>query len=38
MKASWKWKSLNRKKRIDIRPKHQKVKTTRQGRTLRHRS
>ena len=33
MKASWKWKSLNRKKRVDIKPKHQKVKTTRMGRS-----
>ncbi len=37
MHASWKWKSLNRKRRIDIRPKHIKVKTTRMGRTARHR-
>ena len=37
LRASWKWKSLNRKRRIDIRPKHQKRKTTREGRSRKRR-
>ena len=31
-KMSWKWKPVNRQKRKYITPKHQKVKTTYQGR------
>jgi hypothetical protein len=31
-KESWRWKPTNRKKRLYLKPKHQKVKTARQGR------
>ncbi|MBI2232982.1 MAG: 50S ribosomal protein L37e [Candidatus Aenigmarchaeota archaeon] len=35
-KESWKWKPVNRAKRKYLRPKHQKVKTARQGRWVKN--